>query len=400
MVRPHKTHGLRCFITQFEKYADRYLVLKRTLRMKNKIHFSRLLIFILLFPASLFAQEKKQPKVTITLWKDSAIGAIYNKKTATVAYGKPDKKNVYHIFLSDSLGNNEKPLTYAGWRSDRQQWAEEWDPSGNYLFCYVEKDEYVKEKGHKRKPVDAIPGYGGYTDLWLLKRDGSMAWKLTDLPNNYGSGIIHSAISQDGKLFAWSERIKPPKFGNMNLAAGSYLIRVADFVFDSVPRFTNIRSFQPGNVDACNELDGISPDNTTISFYSTFESKNIFATPIYTLNIKTGEIKKLTTNSFAQAATFTPGGKQLVYMTGDSCDIFPFEVQGADWWIMNTDGSNKRRLTYMNKKDHPQSVNHYRLAGSLSFMSDNTFLGGVMVKPLGLIGYTVKVTFTDADETQ
>ena len=82
-------------------------------------------------------------------------------------------------------------------------------------------------------------------------------------------------------------------------------------------------------------------------------------------------------------------------MTGAGCAIFPFEIQGADWWIMNTDGTNKIRLTYMNVKNNPQSVNHYRLAGCMSFMSDNSFLGGVMVKPLGLIGYTVKVTFTD-----
>jgi hypothetical protein len=80
-------------------------------------------------------------------------------------------------------------------------------------------------------------------------------------------------------------------------------------------------------------------------------------------------------------------------MTGAGCDIFPLEIQGADWWIMNTDGSEKQRLTYLNKKSHKQSVNHYRLAGCVSFMSKNSFLGGVMTKPLGLVGYTAKVVF-------
>lgn len=337
--------------------------------------------------------QKKQIEVTIDLWKDSAMGAIYNKATNQVAYGKPDKNNYYKIYLSDSLGNNERPLNYAGWCDSCQQWPEEWHPSGEYLFCYVEKEEYVKEKGHKRKPVDAIPGYGAYTDIWLVSKDGLKAWKLLDLPNSYNSGIIHGAISDDGTLFAWSERIKRPKFLNFNLMAGSYVLKVANFTFDSVPKFTNIKSFQPGGVAACNELDAISKDNTFITFYSTFESKNLLATPIYTLNIITGEITKLTSKSFAQAATYTPNGKQLVYMTGDGCDIFPFEIQGADWWIMNTDGSEKTRLTYMNKRNHKHSINHYRLAGCLSFVSDNTFLGGVMIQPFGLIGKTVKVTF-------
>jgi Tol biopolymer transport system component len=331
---------------------------------------------------------------TITIWKDSAMGALWNEATLTVAYNKPDKKGNYKIYLSDSLGNNEQRISYAGWPQDRQQWAEEWLPNGEYLFCYVEKAEYVKEKDHMRKPVDAIPGYGAYTDLWLLKRDGSMAWPLTSLPNDYDNGIIHSAISRDGQLFAWSERIKAPKFLNKNLGAGTYVIKVADFVFDSIPRFTNIRTFEPGKVPALNELEGISNDHTLISFYSTFETKNIITTPIYTLNIVTGEIKRLTTESFAQAPAFTPDGKSIVYMTGNKCDVFPMQLQGADWWIMDTDGNNKKRLTRMNVKNDPQSVNKYRLAGSLSFMSNNSFLGGVMIRSLGLVGYTAKVVFT------
>lgn len=355
--------------------------------------------FAAIHPArSVSAVQMESPadsmRVTITLWKDSAIGAIYNKPSATVAYGKPDKKGHYKIYLSDSAGNNERRLTFAGWREDRHQWAEEWHPNGEYLFCYVEKPEYVKEKGHKRKSVDAIPGYGAYTDLWIIRRDGSKAWQLTNLPNKYSSGIIHSAISPDGKLFGWSERIGAPKFGDMMLAAGSYVFKIADIVLDSVPHLENIRTFQPGGIAATNEMDAISPDNKMIAFYSTFESKNLFATPVYTLNMETGEIKKLTTESFAQAPTYTPDGKHIVYMTGAGCDIFPFEIQGADWWIMNTDGSGKTRLSWMNKKNHPHSVNHYRLAGCLSFMSENTFLGGIMTKPLGLIGYTAKVTFT------
>ena len=73
-------------------------------------------------------------------------------------------------------------------------------------------------------------------------------------------------------------------------------------------------------------------------------------------------------------------------MTGAGADIFPFQLQGADWWIMNRDGSGKRRLTFMNVRDHPQSVGRFRLAGSLSFVSDTPFYGDVMTQSLGLVG--------------
>lgn len=352
--------------------------------MKNILSATILLFFCITAHAQ---------KSTISLWKENAIGALWNAKTSTVAYGKPDAKGYYKIFLSDSLGNNERQLTFPGWLADRHQMPQEWDPSGQYLFCYIEKNEYAKEKGHKRKPADAIPGYGAYTDLWLLKRDGSKAWQLTNLPNNYSSGIIHGGISRDGKLFAWTERIGVPNMFKRGQGAGSYVFKVAEYNFDTIPTLSNIRSFQPGAVAASGELESISNDDSCIAFYSTFEKTNLFSTPLYTLNMFTGKTTRLTHESFAQCPTYTPDGKYIVYMTGAQCDIFPFEVQGADWWIMNTDGTNKRRLTYMNKRNHPQSVNHYRLAGTLSFINDHSFFGDVMTKPLGLTGMIVKVVF-------
>jgi hypothetical protein len=340
----------------------------------------------------LFAAATAQQS-SITLWKEGAIGALWNARTATVAYGKPDAKGNYKIYISDSLGNNEKQITFPSWLAERHQFPQEWDVTGQYLFCYVEKNEYAKEKGHKRKAADAIPGYGAYTDLWLLKRDGSRAWQLTNLPNNYSSGIIHGAISKRGKLFAWTERIGVPNMFKQGQGAGSYVFKVADFTFDSIPTLSNIRSFQPGGVVASGELESISSDDSCLAFYSTFEKNNLFSTPIYTLNIYTGKIKKLATESFNQCPTYTPDGKSMVYMTGHQADMFPFQVKGADWWIMNADGTNKRRLTFMNKRNHPQSVNRYRLAGTVSFINDHAFFGDVMTKPLGLTGQIVKVVW-------
>ncbi len=355
----------------------------------RKICFIKFAFFLLLF-GSLDKISYAQSS-TITIWKDGAIGAIWNDSTNTVAYGKKDANGYYKIYLSDSLGGGETPLTYSGWDPNRHQWAEEWHPSGDYLFCYVEKTAYVPESGHTRIPDDAIPGYGAYTDIWLVKRDGSQAWQLTNFPNNYDNGVIHGAISRDGSKFAWSQRVMAPQLFDMNLAAGSYEMKVADVVLSPTPTLSNIQSFKPGGLEAANELESISNDLTYLTFYSTYESKNLFATPIYSLNMATGAISKLTTESFSQAPTFNPNGTKIVYMTGKDCDIFPLEIQGADWWMMNPNGSNKLRVSRLNVTNDPQSVNHYRLCGSISFTSDSTFFGGVMTNPLGLTGYTAKV---------
>ncbi len=368
------------------------------MKKKYTILFRGTWLIYLLFYCSLNTIGQSS---AITLWKENAIGSIWNDSTNTVAYGKKDVNGYYKIFLSDSLGNNEQQLVFPGWDVNRHQWAEEWHPSGDYLFCYIEKAFYAPESGHTRIADDAIPGYGAYTDVWIVKRDGSAAWQLTDLPNNYDNGVIHGAISKDGLMFAWSQRIAAPVFLDMNLSAGAYEMKVADFTDGPTPSLSNIRTFKPEGLLALNELESISYDKTELTFYSTFESKNILATPAYKFDINTNQITRLTSESFAQAPTFNPSGSKIVYMTGQDCDIFPLEIQGADWWQMNTNGTNKQRITRMNVTKDPQSVNHYRLAGSISFLSDSVFFGGVMSEPLGLTGYTVKVKILSTiDENQ
>jgi tricorn protease-like protein len=189
----------------------------------------------------------------------------------------------------------------------------------------------------------------------------------------------------DGSKFVWTERVKAPRLWDLNLFAGAYAFEVADFVAQPEPHLENVRSIVAGDVEQGGEIESIAGDNRTIAFYSTYVSKNLFASRIYTMDIESGVIDELTKESFAQAPTFTPDGRSIVYMTGAGADIFPWQLQGADWWIMNVDGSDKRRLTFMNVRGH------FRLAGSLSFVSDTAFFGDVLTQSLGLVGKIVRV---------
>jgi len=325
------------------------------------------------------------PARMVDFGSDGRIGAKWNAATKTIAFGRPEKDGHYHAFIADGDGANERRVAFAAWRDDLHQFPAAWHPGGDLLAMLVEHSE------HERSSVDAIPGYGAYTDYWIVTRDGSRAWKIYALPDGYDHAITHAAFSPDGSKFAWTERVKAPRFWDFNLFAGSYVFKVADFVLTPEPHLDNVRTIQPGNVDQGGEIESIAADNRTIAFYSTFVSKNLFASRVYTMDIESGETRELTTESFAQAPTFTPDGKSIVYMTGAGADIFAWQLQGADWWIMNVDGSDKRRLTFMNVRGHAQSVNRFRLAGSLSFVSDTAFFGDVMTQSLGLVGKIVRV---------
>jgi Tol biopolymer transport system component len=292
----------------------------------------------------------------------------------------------YAAYVSDLAGTQEQRIGNPAWRDDRHQFPVAWHPSGRYLVMTVEKPE------HKGSSVDAIPGYGGYSDYWVVTADGLRAWKLVDTPNDRDHAITHAAFSPDGTKFVWTERIKAPSLLDASLFAGTYQFDVADFVDDGAPHLAAIRPIVPGGVAQGGEVEAMAGDDKTIAFYSTYRTKSLFASRIYTMDIDSGAINELTTESWSQAPTFTPDGTHIIYMAGAQADIFPWSLQGADWWIMRLDGSNKQRLTYMNKRGNVQSVGTFRLAGSLTFVSDSRFLGDVLTKSLGLTGKIVDVT--------
>ncbi len=316
---------------------------------------------------------------------DGRIGAKWNPATHTLAFGRTAKDGHFHTFIADRDGGRERRVTNPAWRDDRHQFPVAWLPDGEHLAMAVEKNE------HERSSTDAIPGYGAYTDYWLASRDGTRAWKLVDLPDGYDHALTHAAFSPDGSRFVWTERVKAPRLFDLNLFAGAYVFKVADLVMAPEPHLEHVRTLRPGDVDQGGEVESMAADNRTIAFYSTYVSRNLFASRIYTMDIESGAILELTTRSFAQAPTFTPDGRHIVYMTGDGADIFPFQLQGADWWIMKIDGSEKERLTFMNVRGHAQSAGRLRLAGSLSFVSDTEFFGDVMTQSLGLVGKIVSV---------
>lgn len=317
---------------------------------------------------------------------DGSIGAKWNATTRTLAYGRADKEGSYKVFLADENGKQERPLTRPDWPASSHQFPIDWVPSGKYLFVTVEKAE------HPGSHTDAIPGYGAYTDLWLVTRDGTRAWKLVDVPNDFDHGMTHGKISKSGKKFTWTARVRGPDLLSKNLLAGAYVFNVADFVETPTPHFENIVPYKPGNGEQGGEVDGMSDDGKTIAYYSTFVTKDLFNSRIYTTDLETGKVVELSRESYSQSPIFTPDGKGLIYMSGQEVDTFFLEFPGADWWYVRTDGSGRRRLTYMNQRDSPHSVNHYRLAGSLTLLSNTTFLGDVLTYPFGLNGKIVKVT--------
>jgi hypothetical protein len=295
----------------------------------------------------------------------------------------------YDVWLTDPSFGERRPLTEGRSRlPGKHVGNEDWHPSGDYVVVVAEKAV------HQGSSVDALPGYGGYCDLWLVDVHGEGAWQLTSVPDDYDHGTLFPRFSPDGTRLAWNERTRAPEPFDPLLRAGGWVVKVADFVAAPTPHLEDVRTFQPGGVDAFNEATGWAPDNETLVLASNHRSGEFLANQLYTLDVESGALTALTDDGFYhEHPDYSPDGSRIVWMTTREASGY-FGVVGTDWWEMRADGSGARRLTFYEEPFHPHSEGAPRWPRQIAFAADGSFyFGGVLTDLVANKGRLVRVTF-------
>lgn len=144
--------------------------------------------------------------------------------------------------------------------------ASDWHPSGQWFVTEMEIPHNISWKYEKTLPGTrflAEPGAGWWNNLFLVKRDGSLWIRLTDLKNtDLDGGVLYPKLSADGRLLAWGERIGGAKpFTRYPFA--QWVLKIARLDLDSQPpRLRDIRThpvrdgsiFEPQQWSAGNRL--------------------------------------------------------------------------------------------------------------------------------------------------
>jgi len=235
-----------------------------------------------------------------------------------------------------------------------------WHPSGKYILFQSEMEEHIGTSNFSE------PGSGVWCNLWLITADGKKFWRLTDYPGDFqGKGALHPHFSPDGKRLIWAERV-----GNLEGAKkdwGEWVIKLAELTFDNKgnPHLENIKTYAPGEHKCFYETHGFSPDGSKIIFTSN-PKKGQFVTDldICTLDLETGKFTNLTDSPgvWDEHAHYSPDGKRIVWMSSEGYkytqDTNKWRTKETDLrtelWIMNADGTDKKRLTYFNEEGHPE----------------------------------------------
>ena len=257
-----------------------------------------------------------------------------------------------------------------------------WHPSGKWLLIVVEK------ASHPGSSFEALPGLGAYSDVWLISDDAKKAYKLLDIPDGKDHGVIAPRFSPDGKKIVWTERTAAPNFWKPKQMAGFWTIKMADFAFgkDGIPSISNIKTIQPGET-AFYECYGFSPDGKRIIFCSAMNQVSFWDENIYTMDTSGNNVVQLTDKNYNEHGFYKPDGSKIVWMTNAEGGR-----GGTDWWMMNTDGSDKKQLTYFNKAQNPQFEKHAVWAGLGSFSpTGDRFVGGVQLSLITQEGKIVMV---------
>jgi len=160
---------------------------------------------------------------------------------------------------------------------------------------------------------------------------------------------------------------------------------IADFVETPKPHLENIRSFQPkGKV--WYETHGFSPDDLKILCTIASGGQAYQNYDIWEMDLETQELTQLTDTPdvWDEHAHYSPDGKRICWVSSQG---YPYDPKRwastlkTDLWIMDSDGSNKKRLTYFNEPGYEEYCRKRVIVSDNSWSPDGKKIVATIVFP-------------------
>lgn len=286
----------------------------------------------------------------------------YSDATGRICYDYYDVgEAVYHIGCMDANGANDTCLTCA-FTADRHYGMPRLSPDGQWLMFQQDNGGCPLE--------DSFPGLGSCNDLAIMPAVGG----TVTIVRSIGTGqVLHPAWHPDGNQIMWAEQTGGP---------GTWLIRFAPITFPgSTPTLGTIVSIAPGAVDAFYEpYHWFGPGLNQIVFACIVDADDnaLNDMDICTYNLRTTVLSKLmSTNDILDehAHPTNDGTDRFVYSSSTGNSNFLL----LDYWVMNFDGTDQRRLTFYNDPNDPSYVANGITAFGVNWIDGNTFIGALML---------------------
>lgn len=304
------------------------------------------------------AQGDRAPRVTVLQRTGGRVS--WNHKTDVIAFDATGEDGYADVCTIRPDGSELRALTAGkdGLVPQLHNGNPTWHSSGEYMVFQAQDPELEGLPAGAVGRFMGSPGIGINNNLWIANADGSRFWQLTHVEDRHGA--LHPQFSHDGSKLLWSEAI-----GEDLDMIGHWAIKLADFAIeDGEPRMSNVQTLAPGDLQLY-EVHGFSPDDERIIFSGVPKGEYYYSFEIYTLDLARGELRQLTDNDdWDEHAHFSPDGRLIIWAsttgipqtkTYSSAELVRNPPR-LDYWVMNADGSNKRRLTRFNDPNAPEYV--------------------------------------------
>jgi len=337
---------------------------------------------IFLLATSCFAQTAAFTYPGITPIRPNGQGGRidWSAKLNLVAYDTISANGYYDVHTMNPDGSNDQCLTCNSTvLPGLHKGNPSFDFSGKWIVFQVEKAGTSSVFNQL-----ASPGSGLFNDVWVMDVKGTVFYPLTNVPA-MNSGVLHPHFNHAGTQVTWAQFVNPAPS-----PLGTWEVQIADLVYNSgVPSLQNVKTYQPGIMPRFYETHGFSLDDQSVYLCANPDpAQKWYGADIYVFTPATGAFVDLTNtpNDWDEHADLSPDGAHIVWISSTGIQLAA-NNEKSDYWIMNVDGSNKRRLTWFNNPGFPESQSSSVAAATSAWSPDGTrFLGYVVTDNFGNSG--------------
>ena len=298
----------------------------------------------------------------------------WSYRSDLIVHSRYGKDGYYDVWIMKSNGSDARCLTCNISKiPSLHNGQPSWHPDGRYIVFQSQDTKFPHTK--KIDYLYTQPGHGLHNNLWIMDLKNRNFYQLTKV--KFEQAILHPSFSPDGKKLLWTQKMGKDKF--------NWSIMVADFVEKPIPHIENVKSYQPeGKV--WYEAHQFSKDCKKILCTIGSGKRAYYGYDIWEMDIKTQKLKRLTFSPdvWDEHAHYSPDGKKICWVSSQGYKYTPerwSRTLKTELWIMNSDGSKKRKITHFNEPGHPEYIGERVIISDNCWSPDGKKIVITLVKP-------------------
>jgi Tol biopolymer transport system component len=305
---------------------------------------------------------------------------------AVIVFDRRDVSGYAHLYLTDLQGHETSLTDGKREVGSGNSGNGIFDPSGKFIIFISEEPQHMLR--NNRTLGD--PGLGMFCNLWATTPDGSRFWRLTNIPIRKTIsesvpvvGIVNPHFSADGSTLVWTER-----YGKGSGSWGLWRVRSAEFtVRNGVPSLQNERNLtDAGHGNYVSAMGFVSPHELVVA--GNLDGQPEYGMDQYIIDLSMHRTTNLTNTPYLweEGSCVTPVHHNIIYMTNQASPYkldfhdpdWASQVLERDYWMMNSDGQHKTRLTYFNDRSAPEYLGGRNIVAACDVSPNGRTLAGTL----------------------